>query len=395
MTDHLGQSQVLPYIKGLSAKGYSFDLISFEKNDRFEAHRASIQAICDENNISWHPISYTKKPPLLSTIWDVWRMKKKAKSIFKKQQFELIHCRSYISALVGLHFKKRKNIPFLFDMRGFWVDERVDGNIWNLKNPIFKLVYTYFKRKELNFLNQSAHIISLTENGKEELLTWKNIRFDASKITIIPCCVDLELFDATKITEEIKTNLKAQLALSPNAFILGYIGSIGTWYMLDEMLDYFKSLQKTKPNAKFLFISANVNEIFDAADAKNIDSSLIIVHSCLHAEVPNYISLFDQSIFFIKPSYSKKSSSPTKQAEIMAMGIPIICNDGVGDTSQIVEKYSAGTFVLDFTEQEYEHTQNSLGKFDRTKTIQGANDYFSLEKGVENYANVYSIILEH
>jgi hypothetical protein len=50
------------------------------------------------------------------------------------------------------------------------------------------------------------------------------------------------------------------------------------------------------------------------------------------------ISLFDTSIFFIRPTYSKKASSPTKQGEIMAMGIPLICNYGVGDTDEIVKK---------------------------------------------------------
>ena len=32
MSDQLGQSQVLPYIEGLSKFGHTFELISFEKN---------------------------------------------------------------------------------------------------------------------------------------------------------------------------------------------------------------------------------------------------------------------------------------------------------------------------------------------------------------------------
>lgn len=393
MTDPLGQSQVLPYIKGLSKEGYTFDLISFEKKERFDQHKSTIQAICDENNIDWHPISYTKKPPLLSTIWDVWRMKKKAKVIFKQKQFELIHCRSYISALVGLYFKRTKKIAFLFDMRGFWVDERVDGKLWNLKNPIFKIVFTYFKRKELLFLNYSDKIVSLTENGKEELLTWKNIQFKEDKIKIIPCCVDLALFDRESISIEKKQSIKMELSLSNDDFILGYVGSIGTWYMLDEMLDYFISLLSQKPKARFLFISNNFLEIKTACAAKHIDENKIIIHSCLHSDVPAYISIFDQSIFFIKPSYSKKSSSPTKQAEIMAMGIPLICNDGVGDTSQIVEKYKAGNFVTAFTLSAYLDVQKLEGKFDLQSSVSGAKEYFSLENGVKNYSRIYSEIL--
>ena len=74
MTDPLGQSQVLPYLTELTKKGVDFHLISFEKEEKFVVHQKTIQGICDRAKIQWHPLSYTKKPPLLSTIYDVWRM---------------------------------------------------------------------------------------------------------------------------------------------------------------------------------------------------------------------------------------------------------------------------------------------------------------------------------
>ncbi len=55
--------------------------------------------------------------------------------------FLLVHCRSYITALVGLWMKKKFGVKVIFDMRGFWADERVDGGLWDLKNPLFKFVY--------------------------------------------------------------------------------------------------------------------------------------------------------------------------------------------------------------------------------------------------------------
>ena len=36
-------------------------------------------------------------------------------------------------------------------MRGFWPDERVEGGLWNLQNPLYKLVYNYFKKKKETF----------------------------------------------------------------------------------------------------------------------------------------------------------------------------------------------------------------------------------------------------
>ena len=146
MTDPLGQSQVLPYIILLSKKNYNFHLVSFEKTDRYSKYHLLIEKICLYNKIQWYPLKYNKKPPLLSTFFDLYKMMKLSKELHIKNGFSLIHCRSYISSLVGLRFKRLFGIPFLFDMRGFWADERVEGDLWNLKNPFYKLVYYYFKR---------------------------------------------------------------------------------------------------------------------------------------------------------------------------------------------------------------------------------------------------------
>jgi len=64
--------------------------------------------------------------------------------------------------------------------------------------------------------------------------------------------------------------------------------------------------------------------------------------------VPIVVSISDFSIFFILPLYSKMSSSPTKKGEIMSMGIPVICNTGIGDTDDIANKYDADYIVHKF-----------------------------------------------
>ena len=71
--------------------------------------------------------------------------------------------RSYLPALVGLRMKRRLGVPFVFDMRGFWPEERVEGGLWDLSNPLFRTVFGYFKRREAEFLNEAGHIVSLTE----------------------------------------------------------------------------------------------------------------------------------------------------------------------------------------------------------------------------------------
>ncbi len=391
LTDPLGQSQILPYLVGLSKLGYSINVISFEKKSFYIRNSDFVTEICKENNIVWNKLNYNRKPPIVSTVYDLYSMWRKATFLIKSNNISLVHCRSYLTALIGEKLKLKFNIKFIFDMRGFWADERVEGNIWNLSNPLYRIIYNYFKKKESSFLINSDAIISLTENGKSEILSW-NLRIPQNKITVIPCCVDTNFFNPTKLNSKKIEELKSSKNIKDNINILTYVGSIGTWYLLFEMLLFFKRYLLKYEHAVFLFITQDApEEIFKIAKRLNISFESIIVTYATRKEMPTYISLSTHSIFFIKPSYSKKASSPTKQAEIMAMGIPLICNDGVGDTSFIVQKYNSGIICENFTDQEFDRVLEKLSKsqFNSNKMISSANNSFSAEVGIASYASIY------
>jgi glycosyltransferase involved in cell wall biosynthesis len=395
MTDPLGQSQVIPYLQGLSKAGYSFTLISFEKEGRFEKNRDTIAALLKESNIDWVPLPYTKKPPVLSTIWDLRQMKKTAISLHLKKGFKIIHCRSYISAMVGMDMQKQFGVKFIFDMRGFYADERVEGGIWKLSNPVFKQVYNFFKRKEQQFFSTANYTISLTKKGRDIIHTWKNIKNQPIPIQVIPCCADLDLFSEKSIDAGLLQQLRQQFNLTGNQFVLNYLGSVGTWYMLDEMLDFFKCLLTIRPNAKFLFITGEpASDILTKAKIKGIPEASFIITPAPHKQVPTYLALSQCSIFFIKPVFSKSASSPTKQGEIMGMGMPHICNAGVGDVDDIIDEKS-GVLLKTLNTAEYEKAiQKMLSTtFDKDYIRFRSQQIYSLSTGVENYRKVYKAVL--
>lgn len=397
MTDPLGQSQVLPYLVGLSKQGYQFTLISFEKEERIKNGKAGIEQICRENSIQWHPLLYTKKPPVLSTLKDIRALKRKITSLQSQSRFDLVHCRSYITALAGEWMKKKWGTKFVFDMRGFWADERVDGKIWNLKNPVFKLVFSYFKKKEKDFLSKADHIISLTHNAKEVIHSWKEVGNQPVPIQVIPCCVDLALFDPGAIQQTSIDQLKKELGIPSGAEVISYIGSVGTWYMLPEMLDFFKQWLIRKPGSIFLFVTNdNPDHILSAAAQSGIAAASIRIKPAARTEVPLFIAACDYSLFFIKPVFSKRASSPTKQGEIMAMGKPVICNSNVGDTDYVVKLYHSGVLVNDFSNTDYNKAIEEVTGNDHFNAItirEGARQFFSLEEGVRRYAEVYHTVL--
>jgi glycosyltransferase involved in cell wall biosynthesis len=396
MTDPLGQSQVLPYLCGLSKHGYQFTLISCEKPDKFQKNKSVIEEICQKNNIDWQPLIYHKSPPILSTIWDIYQIQKATYKLHEKTPFDLVHCRGYISALIGLGLKNKYNVRFLFDMRGLWADEKVDAGAWNQDKWIYRLIYRFFKRKEKEFFLSADASVSLTNAGKSEIQSWNYMKGIQDNIHVIPCCADTNLFNPNTIIEEKIIKWRQKLGILPTDDIVSYLGSIGTWYMLEEMLDFFVEFLKTRSNAKFLFITHDEHDrIREAAQKRGLENH-IIIQPGQRSEVPTLLSLSEFSLFFIRPTYSKISSSPTKQGEIMAMGIPIICNAGVGDTDYIINKYHSGVLNYSFNLIEYKKTieRVSSAHFDSDKIIIGAKKYFDLKNGVNQYFKIYQRLID-
>ena len=393
MTDPLGQSQVLPYLIFLAGKGYNITILSAEKTKNFDNNKQLIYNQIKDTSIDWQYIKYTASPPVISTLWDIYKLKRKALKLNKQKNFKIIHCRSYISALIGLYFKIKMNIPFIFDMRGFWADERVDGKIWNLKNPIFNAVYKYFKRKEKEFIKQSDHIIVLTQQGQNILNSWQTNAYP-TPVSVIPCCVDTRLFSYDNIDNDKVGKYRKTLDLKAGTKIISYLGSLGTWYMADEMMDFYKLLSTHKPEYKFMFISYdNPEDILMLADKHDVERQNIIIVKARRDEVPVLISLSGISIFFIKPVFSKKASSPTKQAEVLSMGIPVICNDGIGDTSEIITNNKVGIVIKNFNSEDYLNAINQIDNIvetPRNLIRKVALDLFSLDTGGEKYNTIYN-----
>ena len=387
LTDPLGQSQILPYVLGLEKKGYEFYLISFEKKEAFINGEAVIRSIIGQARITWYPQLYHKNPPIVSTVIDLWRMYGCAKTLAIKQSIVLVHCRSYIPGLIGLRLKLKFGVKFLFDIRGFWANERVDGGLWNLKNPVYQMIYRFFKKKEIEMMQHADHIISLTHAGKEEIVSGRlfegaHLPIPANKVSVIPCSVDLELFDPEKIDESEKNLLKQSLGLVNVEEVFVYLGSLGTWYLLDEMLIYFKTALMNQPNSKFLFVTKEDPQLIHAAcDQVGLDLQSIIIRSANRDQVPLYLSIGTKGIFFIKPAYSKKASSAVKMGEMLAMGLDLVCNK-FGDINLHSRKDKKQFFSqFDCVEINNDHKEKVIAEF-------------SLKNGINSFVYVYNQLIE-
>lgn len=389
LSDPLGRSQIIPYLTGISAHNIQITVLTCEKKDKIIKESESIQRTLGKSGIKWDHVLYDEDGGFLSRYHYLKELTAKAEKLHETVNFKLIHCRSYLAALIGLHFKRKYNIPFIFDMRGLWADERIDGKIWNKKNPIHLLAYLYFKKKEKEFFRECDALISLTENGSQYLSKQFPTFNIPGKTTVIPCCTDTEHFSRKNV-------IPPDLGFTHDDHVLIYSGSIGTWYNTNEMLDCVSVWKKFIPNLKLLIVTKDLNELQNILSQRS-DAERAIVKSISvnYSDMPAYLSLAKASIFFIKPVHSKIASSPTKMAECWSMGIPVITNKGIGDNDLFVYGKSGGILVNDFNESSYEEACRSYLKFTGTseELRKIATQYFDNKEASVKYANIYQSLL--
>jgi glycosyltransferase involved in cell wall biosynthesis len=392
LLDPLGQSQILPYLRALQqALPVHLSILSFEKPERWQTHGLSFQETLQAEGFRWYPQPFTASPPILSKAYDSWRFYHAAQRIITQEQPLLLHARSYVAGWVAHRLSKRYRLPWIFDMRGFWADERRETGAWPESHPFFRALYHLWKKREKVMLHTASAIIVLTEAAKSVLEAWG---IPAEKITVIPCVADFAHF---RPLPEKPLPLLEALELPTDAYILGYVGSIGPLYELTEMLRFFRVLLTYKPESYFLFFTpASPEPILAAATAEGLPAERFRVRFIPRSELPTWLALLDASIIFCRPGFSRIGSSPTRVAELLAMNIPVVVQADLGDNRALAETGTGLILCERFSTEAYEEACRTL----LSLTREGPADFrsrseavLSLPVGVQRYVEVYTRLI--
>lgn len=386
LTDALGQSQVLPYLTRLSQRQIKVIIISFEKQEKFEKNRNEIKALIRNFNIEWIPLSYTKNPPVLSTCIDILKGRRLAFKLYRKYKFDIVHCRGYISAIIGLYLQKKFNVKFIFDMRGWWPDEKVEAGSWDKK--IYKPVYHYFKDLERSFFKKADFIVSLTEAGKREIVKQQLALPD--KVGVIPTCVDFTIFKP--YDEAVRNKMREQLLIPNEAKVLLYSGSLGGNYDINTIFQVFKAFTTRFPDSYLLILSKDVLSEKDQASIKSRKNIRII--SAPFTKVSDYLMAGDAALIIYKLAFSVIGRSPTKLGEYWATGLPVISLKGIGDLEALYTKYESGGVLLEYDFSDMDEKMRQLSFPDRNQLRANAKDYYDIQRGVNFYYDVYAALLK-
>ena len=136
----IGQSQILPYILKISKK-YNINIITYEKSIDLDnkIFKSKMEKKLKESKINWISLKYKKN--IFSTFTNIFKGFFFSLTLSLNKKINFYHIRSYIPGLMILIFITLFNKKLIFDMRGFWIDEKVDRSTLSKNN----LKYKFFK----------------------------------------------------------------------------------------------------------------------------------------------------------------------------------------------------------------------------------------------------------
>lgn len=358
----LGRSQVLAYLKRL-ASDCDITLISFEKS---MSEASGLREELQEAGITWLPLSYHRRPPVLSTLLDVLAGVRVLVRAARARRPDIVHVRSDVPALIAQAGRRFTGGKLIFDIRGFWADERVEGGLWPPGGRLYRLA----KRCEQRFYSQADAVVTLTQASTPEIGQWTR---PGTPVEVIPTCVDLERF-----------TVQAEREGGPHAV---WSGSLGTWYRFDLAARVASALGMplTVVTRQRELALAELNGY--AADVRSLAPEL----------VPQELHPEDIGLCLIKSSYSKVASAPTRFAEYLASGMPVLVT-AIGDLEAMVERHGVGVVLRgeapgDIAEAAEQIRALAADPITRVRCRAVAEQLFDAAAGSRRYLQLYQRLL--
>ena len=384
----LGYSQVVRVVKLLAARGIRYEILSSERpSDLADAERvASLEAELAGAGVRWHHTVW-RTGTRADAAANLRRLAQAALRRCLESPVRLVHARAYHASAVAWPLRRALGVPYLFDARSYWIDERCDEGRW-FRNPV---VLNVAKRLERRLYLDASAIVTLTRIQQDDLHTGRlGFAYDGP-IETIPTCADYNAFGPRLESppgpwDRIKAN-------AAGGRVFAVIGSINASYRTQETLELARRALALDPSSLLLVLTAQKAEFRRRLAAVGIEDSRCSVHSARHIDMPHWLRQVDWALSLLRTSDAKRASMPTKLAEWFAAGVRPAhhgCNEEV---SGWVRKAGSGYVLDDLSPSALDACAHHLATARRPTTeLEEARErtrpHFDLSAGVERYREI-------
>ena len=385
LLEPLGQSQVMAYLRGLSHQ-YVITLITYEKPEDWANTdaMARARADCEAHGIRWLPQQFHRHPKIIAPVLSMIRMTWLVRREVQREDVRLLHARSYIPATVALLVNRLTGVPFIFDMRALWPEELITAG--RLRRG--SLLHRAIARAEQMCLANAARVVSLTHAAAKYLKSTYPAELKNQRLVVIPTCADLDRFTPT-----------VDKHVGPTVY--GCIGTVlSGWFRTDWLSSWMRVVAARDPDAQFKIVTRDdACQVRAALDPVNELDRRLNIGPRLSVEMPDAVRSHSLSVmFYAGGEISELGRSPTRMAEVLACGLPVVVNEGVGDVAAIVRENNVGVIVDGGSVRDMETAFDSLQTLMKDPDLPRrcratAEAIFSLETGTKAYRDTYVSIL--
>jgi glycosyltransferase involved in cell wall biosynthesis len=328
------RSQVLfPLMEISRYLDLDIDLLAMERHATWEreGHLDSLRRELSAQRVRLHAfLHYGNRHPL--TYLNLARMLLTLCGLLIGNRQRRIMARNFHSAFLAIPFRLLfPRSRLLLDLRGVFVHELVLRGAVR-EGGILHRALTWMERQSFGF---SDHILCVSE----QLTRYVIQTLGREKATsVIPCCVDANFFDFNSVRQRELTH---NLGLA-GKFVVVYAGSLTSWNLLGPMLDLFAVVQRSQPDAHFLFMTPAIEQARDAFHEQGFPNKCYTVTSVPHQEIKDYIALGDLALLLRGDNLVNRVASPVKLGEYVACGVPVCITPYVGDLSDLVTQRQIG-----------------------------------------------------
>ena len=327
--------------------GYTFRTLAILREQRKlgweTVHLTSPKQInCDvpeEDVDGWHfyrtptPAGRLATMPLIGQWSQMKQVESRLFEVAQKTRPNILHAHSpVLNAIPALRVGMRLGIPVVYEVRAFWEDAAVDHG----STTEGSLRYRLTRALETHALRRVNHVFTICEGLRDDIAARG---MAASKITIIPNAVDIELFEPGGQPD---AKLKARLGLT-GASVVGFIGSFYAYEGLDLLLDALPRILARRPDVRVLLVGGGPQDAALKAQAQRLElaDKVVFTGRVPHDQVQRYYDLVDVLAY---PRHSMRLTelvTPLKPLEAMAQGRLLVASD-VGGHKELIRHGETG-----------------------------------------------------
>jgi len=358
LADGVGASQVVPYVEGLARRGLHVTVHSFEHAGS-DPHTDARLRTC---GVDWRPHAFGA-PGSRGGLGRVARLARAGR------RAELVHARGDLAAAAAMLGGAER---WVWDVRSFFADQRIE--LGTLRGG--SLEDRTLRRIEQRSARSADGVVTLSQAALP-VLEARHGPGLVAKATVIPTCVDLDRF----VGAPMPTSDSLELLFS---------GSLNRYYDVPTMLRLTRHVRLRRPTQ--LTVLSPGSTPWEAT----LDSADVRRRSATPRDVPEHLRASHAGLSVCRSDLgdSLRAAMPTKIAEFLASGRPVVVNAGLGDMDALVRGHRCGVVLhgtddtsLDRAAAELLALVDDPATPDRCRDL--AEEHFGIDRAVDRLIRVY------